>query len=102
LERETEDQDGDGADDDGPAELGLGRVLRTAAQRLAPSGERLDDVFPEVQDDRYGGAELDNRGERGAGIFLKDQRGAQADLSVAADGKEGREALDDSVNDGVK
>ena len=70
LEEDAEHDDRDRADDDEPAHARVGVAARDATEeRPEPVRDDAHDVAPEEHDDRRLGAELRDRGERGAGVL---------------------------------
>ena len=95
LEEEAEHDDRDRADDDEPAHAGVGVVARHAAgERAEPVRDDAHDVAPEEDDDRGLGAELRDRGERGARILRTGQELTEdAQVRARGDREEFGEAL---------
>ncbi|MBG9885525.1 hypothetical protein ABE10_02765, partial [Bacillus toyonensis] len=104
LEEQSQDDDRDAPDDDQPTHPGVGVVAgEPADQCKGPVLDDPHDVAPEEDDDGRLGADLGDRGEGGAWVLRRRQKGADdAQMRAGRDRKELGESLDQAEEKGFE
>jgi hypothetical protein len=102
-EGEAEDPDRDRAEQDVPAEPGVGRAAHLGVAQAAGPGDRdAPQVVAEVEEDGREGAELGHGREGRAGIVPAEERRDDPEVAGAGDRQELGEALHDAEDDGFE
>ena len=96
LEQHPEDADRQRADDHVPGQPVVQPAGRGVAQPAHPGRDQPPDVRPEVDEDGGLGAELGDRGERGARVVVEEDPGDDPQVGRGGDRQELGQPLDES------